>query len=143
MRTPRLLRRTRRFLLGATIAMLVGCTGPPRHVERYGMVVKLKNDKIDEYKRLHAEPWPHVVEMIRECNIRNYSIYLAELEPDEYYLFGYFEYVGDDFNADMAKSAADEINQRWWKLTDPCQEPVYASKQGELWARMQEVFHVE
>jgi len=37
-----------------------------------------------------------VLKMVEQCNIRNYSIYLGELEEDKYYLFGYFEYVGDD-----------------------------------------------
>ena len=39
-------------------------------------------------------------------------------------LFAYFEYVGDDFAADMAKMAADPMTQDWWKFTDPLQEPL-------------------
>ena len=37
-------------------------------------------------------------------------------------LFGYFEYHGEDFAADIAAIAADEDTRRWWTLTDPCQE---------------------
>ena len=43
---------------------------------RYGSVVRLHPDKVDEYKRLHVAVWPEVLAMIRECHIRNYSIYL-------------------------------------------------------------------
>jgi L-rhamnose mutarotase len=105
-------------------------------VQRYGMVIKVKPEKLDEYKRLHAEPWPEVLETITACNIRNYSIYLKDG-----FLFSYFEYVGDDFAADMAKMAADPKTQEWWTYTDPCQEPLETRAPGEWWARMEEVFH--
>jgi len=36
--------------------------------------------------------------MIKGCNIRNYSIYLGELERNRYYLFSYFEYIGKSLN---------------------------------------------
>ena len=76
--------------------------------------------------------------MIRECNIRNYSIFYRDG-----YLFSYLEYVGDDFEADMAKMAADPVTQEWWKETDPCQEPVDSAAPGEWWADMEEVYHLE
>ncbi|HUS48028.1 MAG TPA: L-rhamnose mutarotase, partial [Phycisphaerae bacterium] len=79
---------------------------------------------------------PAVLKMIRSCNIRNYSIY-----HKDGWLFSYFEYVGDDFKAEMAKMAADETTQKWWKLTDPCQEPLETRAEGEWWAGMEEVFH--
>ena len=105
-------------------------------MQRYGMVIRVKPEKLDEYKTLHANPWPEVSAMIAECNIRNYSIYFRDG-----YLFGYFEYVGDDYKADMAKMAADPKTQEWWALTDPCQEPLASRVEGEWWARMEEVFH--
>lgn len=105
---------------------------------RYGSVIKVKPEKLDEYKQLHAAVWPAVLDMIAACHIRNYSIYLKDG-----YLFSYFEYTGDDFAADMAKMAADPITQDWWKVTDPCQEPLPTRKAGEWWASMEEVFHVD
>jgi len=107
-------------------------------MKRYGMVIKVKLDKLEEYKRLHAEPWSGVLQMIHDCNIRNYSIYLKDD-----FLFSYFEYIGSDFNADMAKMAADPTTQSWWKLTDPCQEGLPTRQPGEWWANMEEVFHCE
>lgn len=109
--------------------------------QRYGMVIGLKPEKIPYYKELHAECWPGVLEQIRECNIRNYSIYLGEIEKGEYYLFSYFEYIGDDFDADMKKMAADATTQKWWKETDPCQSRVPACPEGAWWMNMDEVFH--
>lgn len=107
-----------------------------RPVKRYGSVIKVKPEMLDQYKELHANPWPGVLEQITECNIRNYSIYLKDD-----YLFSYFEYVGQDFAADMARMAEDSLTRAWWKLTDPCQAPLETRKEGEWWASMEEVFH--
>ena len=109
-----------------------------KQIQRYGSVVRVKPEKLEEYKKLHANPWPEVNAMIKDCNIQNYSIYYR----DEL-LFSYFEYTGSDFEADMKKMAADSITQRWWKLTDPCQEPVESAKEGVWWAGMEEVYHLD
>lgn len=105
-------------------------------VKRYGSVIKVRPEKLEEYKELHANPWPGVLEQITESNIRNYSIYFKDG-----YLFSYFEYTGNDFEADMAEMAKDSVTQAWWKLTDPCQEPLPTRTEGEWWASMEEVFH--
>lgn len=107
-------------------------------MQRYGSVIKLKPEKLAEYKQLHANVWPEVLKMIRECNIRNYSIYFKDG-----FLFSYFEYQGNDFNGDMKKMAADPRTQAWWKLTDPCQEPLETRQPGEWWASMEEFFHAD
>ncbi len=107
-------------------------------MERYGMVIGVKLDRLEEYKRLHAAVWPGVLDMIRKCNIRNYSIYYKDG-----FLFSYFEYVGDDYQADMAQMAADPTTQKWWELCEPCQAPLETRGENEWWARMQEVFHLD
>ena len=107
-------------------------------MKRFGSLIKVKLEKLAEYKALHEDVWPGVLEMIRKCNIRNYSIFLRDGM-----LFSYFEYHGDDYEADMAKMAADPTTQKWWKLTDPCQEPLPTCKEGEWWATMEEVFHTD
>jgi L-rhamnose mutarotase len=43
----------------------------------------------------------------------------------------------------MARMAADPVTQQWWKLTDPCQEPLESRAEGEWWAQMEEVFHAD
>jgi len=91
---------------------------------------------VEKYKELHAEPWPEISAQIYRSNIRNYSIFLKDD-----YLFGYFEYIGEDFEADMATMATDSMTREWWKLTDPCQVPLKNRKKGEWWASMEEVFH--
>ena len=112
-------------------------------MKRYGMVIGLREEKLEEYKKLHAAVWPDVLNMITECNMRNYSIYLRRLPDGKLYLFSYFEYVGDDFEGDMAKMAADPTTQKWWTRCEPCQEPLPGRAEGEWWANMEEVFHCD
>ena len=107
-------------------------------MQRMGMVIGLKPEKIAEYKRLHAAVWPEILDMISQCNIRHYSIFLKEPEN---LLFGYWEYHGTDFAADAAKMAADPKTQEWWDVCMPCQEPFETRADGEWWAMMEEVFH--
>lgn len=135
-----------RKVILATILAWVGFAGVgcmQQKMQRYGMVIGVREEKLEEYKRLHAAVWPGVLKTIKDCNIRNYSIYLRQLDDGKYCLFAYFEYTGDDFKADMAKMAADPITQKWWKETDPCQIPLSNRKEGEWWASMEEVFHTD
>jgi L-rhamnose mutarotase len=112
-------------------------------MKRYGWVIGVKDGKIEEYKRLHADVWPDVLDMITQCNIQNYSIYMRKLEDGRTYLFSYLEYTGDDFDADMAKMAADSTTQKWWDVCKPCQQPLSDRNEGEWWADMEEVFHLD
>ncbi len=112
-------------------------------MQRYAMVIGVRAERIDEYKKLHAAVWPDVLAMIHECNMRNYSIHLRKMPDGKHYLFSYFEYVGADFDGDMAKMAADDTTQRWWNECMPCQEPLPDLAEGDWWAPMEEVFHCE
>jgi L-rhamnose mutarotase len=109
-------------------------------MQRIGSVIRIKPNKLDEYKKLHAEAWPEILEIIYKSNIRNYSIYLKEPEN---LLFAHFEYIGNAFEADMAKMAANERTQQWWDICKPCHEPLDTRKEGEWWAEMEEVFHCD
>ena len=134
------------LFISAAVGLVMLLGAPVRsagRVERYGMVIGVRPDMIGQYKDLHAAAWPGVLAKIKECHIRNYSIYLREVEKGQYLLFSYFEYTGDDFAADMAKMAADPETQRWWKETDPCQSPVPTRGPDEFWSRMEEVFHLD
>ncbi len=133
-------------LFAATAACMppaAGCAEAPPRVQRCGMVIGVKKECIPEYKRLHANTWPGVIQATRECNIRNFSIYLKEIEPDRYLLFGYFEYTGRDMKADWAKMKTYPVMQEWWKHTDPMQTPLPVRGRGEWWATAEEVFHMD
>lgn len=107
-------------------------------MKRYGMVIGLRPECVEEYRRYHAAVWPEVLRMISACHIRNYSIFLRNGQ-----LFSYFEYHGDDFGADMARMAADEKTQEWWAVMKPMQVPAEDRNAGEWWTEMEEVFHAD
>jgi L-rhamnose mutarotase len=107
-------------------------------VRRYGQAIRVRPESIEAYERLHRDTWPGVLAAIRAANIRNYSIYRHEDR-----LFAYFEYVGEDFAADMAAMAADPTVQEWWALTETMQEPFPERKPGDWWLTLQEVFHTD
>ena len=101
-------------------------------------MIRLKPEGADEYIRQHAAVWPAVLDMIKTCHIRNYSIYFKDN-----YLFSYFEYTGSDFEGDMAKMAADPETQRWWDVVKPLMDPLENREPGEFWSNMQQIFHLE
>ena len=107
-------------------------------MQRMAFMIRLKPEKMDEYKALHADAWPGILAQISASNIRNYSIFLREPEN---LLVGVYEYHGSDYAADMAKMGEDPETRRWWALTDPCQEALETAQPGEWWAPMEEVFH--
>lgn len=121
-----------------SMVLLAALPRSNQSMKRYGMVIKIRPEKLDEYKKLHAAIWPECLEVIRQCNIRNYSIYHRDG-----YLYSYYEYVGCDYEADMAKAAAAPISRKWWDLCKPCQEPLETCAEGEWWANMDEVFHCD
>jgi L-rhamnose mutarotase len=107
-------------------------------MKRYGQIMRVKPENFEAYKAYHAAVWPDVLKMITACNIRNYSIFHRDG-----LLFAYFEYTGEDFDADMAKMASDQATQQWWAIMEPMQQPVENRREGEWWAHMEEVFHLD
>lgn len=107
-------------------------------MKRYGFVIKVNPQKFEEYKAYHADVWPEVLSMIWACNIRNYSIY-----HKDGFLFGYYEYIGKNHQADMEKMAADPKTLEWWDVMMPMQIPLDSREEGEWWAEMEEVFHCD
>lgn len=107
-------------------------------MKRFGQLIGVKAECLEDYKKYHAAVWPEILDMIRQCNIHNYSIFYKDGM-----LFAYFEYTGDDFEADMAKMAADPKTQEWWDIMKPMQSPIETRAEGEWWATLEEVFHTD
>lgn len=107
-------------------------------MKRFGQVIGVKPETFDKYVEYHAAVWPEILSMIYECNIRNYSIFTKDG-----LLFAYFEYVGEDFDADMKKMGDDPKTQEWWDIMKPMQEPLKTREEGEWWSTMREVFHTD
>jgi len=106
-------------------------------VKRVGMVIRLEEDMIEEYKKIHADDHNGVRDLLVKYNIRNFSIFLIQLEDGNYYEFGYYEYVGDNFEDDMKKLAAEPRNQAWLEVTDAMQIPLHGNTS---WTEMEQIF---
>ena len=76
------------------------------------------------------------METITECNLQNYSIFLHDD-----CVFSYYEYTGEDYDADMAKMAQDPITQEWWKHTQPCFEKYAIDSRSEFYHDIKQIFY--
>jgi L-rhamnose mutarotase len=108
-----------------------------KDVKRVGMVIKIKPDRLQEYLKLHADSNPGVRDLITKYHMRNFSIFMTQMEDGNYYEFGYYEYWGNDFAADMAALDKESRNIEWLKVCDPMQIPLA----GETsWKKMEKVY---
>ncbi len=80
---------------------------------------------------------------IKKANIRNYNIYLAEIEGKKY-LFSFMEYTGDNLAKDMASIATDPTTRdKWWPITDNCQRRLTGTPTAEQWKPLERLMYIE
>jgi L-rhamnose mutarotase len=107
-------------------------------MERYALIVGVVPERREEYLALHRAVWPQVEQTLRDCNVTNYSIFMTGNT-----LFAYYEYVGDDHAADMARIGLDPVTRDWWTHTDPCQVRIAPERvEGALWQPLEEIWHL-
>jgi len=107
-------------------------------VTRVGIVIKMDSTRMKEYLALHADSNRGVRDLLQKYNMRNFSIFMTKLEDGNYYEFGYYEYTGTDYEADMAALAREPRNIEWLGMCDPMQIPL----KGETsWKRMKPIFY--
>ncbi len=46
--------------------------------KRYCIIIEVKEEHIEEYIKIHKEPWAEMIEAIRESGIKDEIIYFAE-----------------------------------------------------------------
>ena len=141
-----------KFLMGILISVMmfafISCskeqeeevrtTGERKVTKRVGMVIGMKPEHIEEYKRLHADDNPGVRDLLTIANMENFSIFMHQFDDGKYYLFGYYEYTGTDFEKDMADLAKKDRNIEWLKVCDPMQIP-FEGKNS--WSEMEQVYY--
>ena len=106
--------------------------------KRFGMVIGIKPDRIAEYRALHADSYAGVRDLLSRAHMRNFSIFIAGMPDGKPYLFGYYEYDGENYDADMAKLAAEPRNKEWLAVTDSMQIPLPGQSS---WKVIDEVYH--
>lgn len=103
-------------------------------MRRFGTITKVKDSKLKEYIALHDNIPPEVVEAAARYGLRNFSIYYWDG-----YLFSYFEYEGDDYDADMAEKAKLAVMQKWECDCNDCFETMNDMEDFSI--MLQEIFH--
>ena len=125
------------YSLAALLALVVGVTGCAHQpVKRVGMVVGIREDRLAEYRQLHADSNPGVRHLLAKYHMHNFSIYLQQI-GGKWYEFGYYEYTGKDFKGDMALLAKEPRNIEWLKVCDPMQIPLPGAKG---WTEMERAY---
>lgn len=108
-----------------------------------GQIGRIKPECIERYCQLHevdiyTEKWKGIRQLIADCNIQNYNIFI---EDDV--VFGYYEYVGNDYAADMQKMADDPLNKLWWAQTRPCFTKYKEDSAEAFYSDMRQIFHLD
>lgn len=107
-------------------------------MQRVGFLLKVKEDKIEEYKQRHQAVWPEMQEALRRHGWHNYSLFMAEGGL----LFGYFE-TEESFAAALAGMDKEEVNARWQAFMAPYFEAPPGSRPDQNMVQLQEVFHLD
>ena len=107
-------------------------------VERYGMAVRLKQEKRDFYLENHRKVWPEVLTELKKIKVKNYSIFLKDD-----FMFGYLEYEGNNFDRDMEEMQKIPIVNEWTVLMIDCFNPFPNNEQNNTWVMMDQIFYME
>lgn len=102
---------------------------------RFGKVIELRSECVADYKRVHADGFAGVRDLLEAANLRNFNIFLHEV-AGRHLLFMYCEYHGSDYAADMARLDAEPRNIAWLAQCDPMQKPLA----GRSWSEMERVY---
>jgi len=106
-------------------------------MSRVGFALKVRSDRIDEYRAAHAEVWPEMLAALHRTGWRNYSLFLR----DDGTLFGYFETDGS-FQQALDGMAAEPVNTRWQATMAPFFEGSGAAA-DTMMKQLDEVFHLD
>jgi len=107
-------------------------------MKRVGFLLKVRQDRLDEYVKHHAAVWPEMLEALRRTGWHNYSLFLRE----DGLLFGYFE-TPDSFQAALDGMSEEEVNQRWQDFMMPYVETLGGAHPDESMLELREVFHLD
>jgi L-rhamnose mutarotase len=101
-------------------------------------MLKVKKDKIDEYKEHHKNVWPEMLDALRRTGWHNYSLFMSE----DGLLFGYFE-AEESFQASLEGMSKEAINAKWQEFMAPYLENLGGAHADESMIELEEVFHLD
>ncbi len=107
-------------------------------MKRIGFMLKVKKDKIAEYKKHHEAVWPEMQAALRRSGWHNYTLFIR----DDGLIFGYFE-APEDLHAAQAAMDGEPINQKWQTFMVPYFEGLGGSRPDETMLELEEYFHID
>jgi L-rhamnose mutarotase len=107
-------------------------------MNRIGFLLKVKADKLEEYKEHHKAVWPEMLEALSRHGWHNYSLFMRE----DGLLFGYFE-TPNEFQAALDGMATEEINTKWQEFMAPYFESPEGALPDQMMLQLEEVFHLD
>lgn len=107
-------------------------------MKRVGFLLKVRQDKIEEYKKVHQNVWPEMKEALGRTGWHNYSLFMRE----DGLLFGYFE-APQDFQTALDGMDKEAINEKWQTAMAPYFEALEGKRADESMLELQEVFHLD
>jgi L-rhamnose mutarotase len=107
-------------------------------MKRIGFVLKVKQDKIEDYKLQHEHVWPEMLDALRAAGWHNYSLFLRE----DGLLFGYFE-TPESLEAAQARMLEADVNTRWQEFMAPYFESPDNARPDETFLELSEIFHLD
>lgn len=124
---------------GAVGATAPACPRPQEDVavHRIGFTLKVRPDRLDEYRARHAAVWPDMLDALRRAGWHNYSLFLRQ----DGTLFGYVE-TPDGLDAARAAMATEPVNDRWQAEMAPFFEG-NGGPADTMMAELEEVFHLD
>jgi L-rhamnose mutarotase len=105
-------------------------------MERVCFLLKVRQEKITEYKQRHAEVWPEMLSALTATGWRNYSIFLRE----DGLLVGYCEV--ESFDKALEDMKSYPINKKWQEWMAPFFEGLGTGGADDNMIRLEEVFHL-
>ncbi|MCL5670428.1 MAG: L-rhamnose mutarotase [Acidobacteria bacterium] len=107
-------------------------------MQRVGFLLKVREDKLEEYKQHHRKVWPEMLEALHRCGWNNYSLFMT----NDGLIFGYFETPGD-FQSALAGMSKEDVNTRWQEFMAPFFESLEGGRPDEKMLQLDEVFHLD
>jgi L-rhamnose mutarotase len=103
---------------------------------RYAFQLRIKPDAIEQYESEHRRVWPELLAKLKEVGISDYSIFRRGQDLTLVLRVEDFEKAWDELDR-------DPVNQRWQQFMGKMFEPVPGVHNGERFAMLKEVFHLE
>ncbi|MGW0289143.1 L-rhamnose mutarotase [Streptomyces tuirus] len=105
-------------------------------MQRVCFLLKVRAERLDEYRERHAAVWPEMLNALSETGWHNYSLFLRE----DGLLVGYLE--TEDFAAARTAMEATDVNSRWQAEMAPFFESVDGARPDAAMKPLTEVFHL-